>query len=229
MVAHMAITDWPVAERPREKLLLQGVSALSDAELLAIFLRVGVKGKSAVDLSRDLLTRYGSLSGIFKSDLKTMLTVTGMGASKFAQLQAVFEMSRRALAEELQVGDALNSPDKVIDYLRLKIGHLSKEVFMVLFLDAQNRVVANEILFEGTLTQTSVYPREVVKRALFHNAAALIVAHNHPSGVAEPSRADEAITQTLKKALELIDVRLLDHFIVAGNQYLSFVRQGLLG
>lgn len=224
----MAITDWPVSERPREKLLLQGVNALSDAELLAIFLRVGVKGKSAVDLSRELLTRFGSLNAIFKSDLKTMLMITGMGASKYAQLQAVFEMSRRALVEDLQAGDALCTPDKVIDYLRLKIGHLSKEVFIILFLDAQNRIVAHEVLFEGTLTQTSVYPREVVKRSLFHNAAGVIVAHNHPSGVAEPSRADEAITQTLKKALELIDVRLLDHFIVAGNQYLSFVRRGLL-
>lgn len=224
----MAITDWPEDERPREKLLQQGAATLSDAELLAIFLRVGVKGKSAVDLSRDLLKQFGSLNGIFSASLAQITQVHGMGESKYVQLQAIFEMSRRALVEEMQKADVLSSPDKVSDYLALKIGRLDREVFMVLFLDAQNRVITSEIMFEGSLTQTSVYPREVVKRALFHNAAAVILAHNHPSGVPEPSRADEMLTQELKKALALVDVRVLDHFIVAGNQTLSFANRGLL-
>lgn len=224
----MAITDWPEDERPREKLLQNGASTLSDAELLAIFLRVGVKGKSAVDLSRDLLNAFGSLNGIFSASLSDITQIHGMGESKYVQLQAIFEMSRRALAEEMQTTDVLSSPEKVSDYLSLKIGQLSREVFMVLFLDAQNRVITQEILFEGTLTQTSVYPREVIKRALHHNAASVILAHNHPSGVAEPSRADEMITQELKKALALVDVRVLDHFIVAGNVTLSFAARGLM-
>ncbi len=224
----MAITDWPEGERPREKLMQQGASSLSDAELLAIFLRVGVTGKSAVDLARDLLNRFGSLNGIFSASIDEIKDVHGMGESKYTQLQAIFEMSRRALAEEMQHGDVLSSPEKVSAYLRLKLGNLKKEVFEVLFLDAQNRVVSQETMFEGTLTQTSVYPREVVKRALHHNAAALIFAHNHPSGVAEPSRADEMLTQELKKALALVDVRVLDHFIIAGNSVLSFAERGLI-
>jgi DNA repair protein RadC len=224
----MAITDWHEDERPREKLLQHGASALSDAELLAIFLRVGVKGKSAVDLSRDLLTTFGSLNGIFSASLAEITQIHGIGESKYVQLQAIFEMSRRALVEEMQTTDVLSSPEKVSDYLSLKIGQLSREVFMVLFLDAQNRVITQEILFEGTLTQTSVYPREVVKRSLYHNAASIILAHNHPSGVAEPSRADELITHELKKALALVDVRVLDHFIVAGNATLSFAAKGLI-
>lgn len=224
----MAITDWPEGERPREKLLAQGAAILSDAELLAIFLRVGVTGKSAVDLARDLLTRFGSLNGIFATDLESLTEVNGIGTSKYAQLQAIFEMSRRALAEEMQARDVLSSPQQVRDYLCLKLGSLSREVFMVLFLDAQNRVLAQEELFAGTLTQTSVYPREVVKRALHHNAASVIFAHNHPSGVAEQSRADEVLTTLLKQALALIDIRVLDHFIVAGNTTLSFAERGLL-
>lgn len=224
----MAITDWPEGERPREKLLAQGAAILSDAELLAIFLRVGVTGKSAVDLARDLLSRFGSLNGIFAADLPSLSQVNGIGASKFAQLQAIFEMSRRALAEEMQTRDVLSSPQQVRDYLCLKLGGLSREVFMVLFLDAQNRVLAQEELFTGTLTQTSVYPREVVKRALYHNAASVIFAHNHPSGVAEQSRADEVLTTLLKQALALMDIRVLDHFIVAGNSTLSFAERGLL-
>jgi DNA repair protein RadC len=224
----VAITDWPEDERPREKLLAQGAAILSDAELLAIFLRVGVTGKSAVDLARDLLTRFGSLNGIFAADLPNLSQVNGIGASKYAQLQAIFEMSRRALAEEMQTRDVLSSPQQVRDYLCLKLGGLSREVFMVLFLDAQNRVLAQEELFSGTLTQTSVYPREVVKRALHHNAASVIFAHNHPSGVAEQSRADEVLTTLLKQALALMDIRVLDHFIVAGNSTLSFAERGLL-
>jgi DNA repair protein RadC len=224
----MAITDWPEGERPREKLLQSGVGSLSDAELLAIFLRVGVKGKSAVDLSRDLLTRFGSLNAIFDADINAISEVHGMGESKFCQLQAVFEMSRRALNEDMQVGDHLSSPEKVRNYLSLTLGHLTREVFMVLFVDTQNRIIANEILFEGTLTQTSVYPREVLQRALHHNAAAVMFAHNHPTGIAEPSSADTALTTSLKEALAVIDVRVLDHFIVAGNEMCSFAELGLL-
>lgn len=224
----MAITDWPEGERPREKLLQQGVSVLSDAELLAIFLRMGVVGKSAVDLARDLLTRFGSLNGIFAASLESLTAVSGIGSSKYAQLQAIFEMSRRALAEEMQTRDVLGSPSQVRDYLCLKLGGLQREVFMVLFLDAQNRVLAQEEMFSGTLTQTSVYPREVVKRALHYNAASVIFAHNHPSGLAEQSRADELLTTALKQALALVDVRVLDHFVVAGNTTLSFAEKGLL-
>ena len=224
----MAITDWPASERPREKLLQHGVTVLSDAELLAIFLRVGVTGKSAVDLARGLLTRFGSLNGIFAASLVELTQTSGIGSSKYAQLQAIFEMSRRALAEEMQLRDVLGSPQQVRDYLRLKLGGLAREVFVVLFLDAQNRVLAQEELFCGTLTQTSVYPREVVKRALHHNAGSVIFAHNHPSGVAEQSRADELLTAALKQALALVDVRVLDHFIVAGNATLSFAERGLL-
>lgn len=206
----------------------KGVQYLSDAELLAIFLRVGVTGKTAVDLARDLLTQFGSLSNIFNASVKEINAVHGMGDSKYCQLQAIFEMSRRALAEQIKHQNALSSPEKVSDYLRLKLIRQEREIFVVLFLDAQNRVQAQETLFEGTLTQTSVYPREVVKRALHHNAASVIFAHNHPSGIAEQSRADELITQALKKALDLVDIRVLDHFIVAGHQTMSFAERGLL-
>jgi DNA repair protein RadC len=224
----MAITDWPEGERPREKLMQQGAKALSDAELLAIFLRVGVAGKSAVDLARDLLNRFGSLNGIFSASLDQIQQVHGMGESKYCQLQAIFEMSQRALNEELHIRDVLSSPQKVRDYLSLAIGQLNREVFMVLFVDTQNRVIANEILFEGTLMQTSVYPREVIKRALYFNAAAVIFAHNHPSGAAVQSLADERLTRDLKAALALVDIRVLDHFVVAGNTAMSFVEKGLL-
>ena len=224
----MAITDWPAAERPREKLLELGVEALSDAELLAIFLRVGVTGKSAVDLARDLLTQFGSLNGIFAAQLSELTQVHGVGTSKYAQLQAIFEMSRRALSEKMHIKDILSSPQQVRDYLCLKLGNLTREVFVVLFLDAQNRVITTEEMFSGTLTQTSVYPREVVKRTLHHNAASVIFAHNHPSGIAQQSQADEIITKQLKQALALVDVRVLDHFIVAGNTTLSFSERGLL-
>lgn len=224
----MAITDWPASERPREKLIEMGADALSDAELLAIFLRVGVVGKSAVDLARDLLSQFGSLNGIFAATERELSQVHGIGTSKYVQLQAIFEMSRRALNEQLQARDVFQSPQQVRNYLVLKLGALTREVFMVLFLDAQNRLHAAEELFNGTLTQTSVYPREVVKRAIHHNAASVIFAHNHPSGVAQQSAADELITQQLKQALALIDVRVLDHFIVVGNQTLSFAERGLL-
>ncbi len=224
----MSIIDWPVGERPREKLLERGAAALSDAELLAIFLRTGVVGKSAVDLARELLARFGSLTQMFAASEKDFCAIHGMGQAKFVQLQAVLEMSRRALREEMQSGDALNSPRAVRDYLQLLLRSRQQEVFISLFLDAQHRVIATEELFQGTLTQTSVYPREVVKRALHHNAAAVIFAHNHPSGVAEPSQSDQLLTDALKQALALVDVRVLDHFIVAGAGCLSFAEKGLL-
>lgn len=225
----MAITDWPESERPRERLLKHGAGTLSDAELLAIFLRVGVKGASAVDLARTLLGHFGSLNRLFAATASEFAAIPGMGSAKYAQLQAVLELARRALREEISAGDALSSPRAVRDWLRLTLAALPHEVFMVLLLDAQNRLVAAEELFRGTLTQTSVHPREVVKLALSHNAAGAILAHNHPSGVAEPSRADEALTLALKQALALVDVKLLDHFIVAGGaEPLSFAERGLL-
>lgn len=224
----MAITDWPANERPREKLLEQGAESLFDAELLAIFLRVGVVGKSAVDLARDLLSRFGSLNAIFAASEAELSQIHGIGSSKYVQLQAIFEMSRRALNEQLQQRDVFKSPQHVRDYLILKLGSLNREVFLVMFLDAQNRLNATEEMFSGTLTQTSVYPREVVKRAMHYNAASVIFAHNHPLGVAEQSAADEMLTKQLKEALALVDVRVLDHFIIAGNQTLSFAERGLL-
>ena len=225
----MSITDWPADERPRERLLAQGAAALSDAELLAIFLRVGVKGKSAVDLARELIGHFGSLTRLFAATEGELSSIHGMGPAKFVQLQAVLEMSRRALAEEMKQSNAFATPGAVRDYLRLHLAGLPHEVFFALWLDAQNRLITGEELFRGTLTQTSVYPREVVKKALWHNAAAVVFAHNHPSGVSEPSSADESLTGELKKALALVDVRVLDHFIVAGqSQPLSFAERGLL-
>lgn len=225
----MAITDWPEDERPRERLLAQGAAALSDAELLALFLRVGVKGKSAVDLARDLITRFGSLNRLFSASQAEFSAIPGMGPAKYAQLQAVLEMSRRALAEELKQSSALSTPDAVRNFLRLHLAGLKHEVFFALWLDAQNRLIVAEELFCGTLTQASVYPREVVKNALSHNAAAVVLAHNHPSGVAEPSSADAHLTRELKQALALIDVKVLDHFIVAGDHNpVSFAEHGLL-
>lgn len=224
----MAITDWPEGERPRERLLAQGAAALSDAELLAIFLRTGVKGKSAVALARELLAHFGGLNRLFAATEKECREFRGLGQAKYAQLQAVIEMARRALKEDMHQGDALSSPAAVRDYLRLRLAHLPHEVFAALFLDAQNRVLAVEELFRGSLTQASVYPREVVKRALGHNAAGVIFAHNHPSGLAEPSQADRWLTDQLKAALALVEVRVLDHFVVAGARTVSFAEQGLL-
>jgi DNA repair protein RadC len=224
----MAITDWPLEERPREKLLAKGAESLSDAELVAIFLRTGLKGRSALDIARELLARFGSVSALFAADLPALRATPGLGSAKCAQLAAVMEMARRALRETLNRGSALNSPRTVRDYLRLKLQERPHEVFVGVFLDAQNRVLAVEELFRGTLTQTSVYPREVVKRALHHNAAALIFAHNHPSGVAEPSRSDEALTQALKQALALVDVKVLDHFVIGSGAAMSFAERGLL-
>ncbi|HEY6720848.1 MAG TPA: DNA repair protein RadC [Burkholderiales bacterium] len=224
----MAITDWPLQERPRERLIAQGAASLTDAELLAILLRTGVKGKSAVDLARQLLGRFGSVGGLLDAGYTILAGTPGLGTAKLAQLQAALELARRALKEEISSRDALSSPRAVRDYLRLLLAGREQEVFVVLLLDAQHRVVASEELFHGTLTQTSVYPREVVKCALKHNAAAVIFSHNHPSGVAEPSHADEILTRSLKSALALVDIRVLDHFIVAGSRTMSFAERGLL-
>ncbi|MGH8662459.1 MAG: RadC family protein [Burkholderiales bacterium] len=224
----MSIIDWPLDERPREKLLTKGAESLSDAELVAIFLRTGVRGRSAVDVAREALSRFGSLSGLIAADVDAATAVSGLGVAKYVQLQAALEMARRALREKLDRGSALGSPQMVRDYLRLRIQDRPHEVFVGVFLDAQNRVLAVEDLFRGTLTQTSVYPREVVKRALQHNAAAIIFAHNHPSGIAEPSRSDEALTGALKQALALVDVKVLDHFVIGAGTAMSFAERGLL-
>jgi DNA repair protein RadC len=226
----MAITDWPEGERPRERLLAHGPEALSDAELLAIYLRVGVRGKSAVDLARELLQRFdGQLGTLAEASLAELASVSGIGLAKAAQLKASFELARRALSQDMAIRDSFTSPGKVRDWLRLKLASRGHEVFMALWLDAQNRLLKADELFTGTLTQTSVYPREVVKAALANNAAAVILAHNHPSGIAEPSRADEMLTRSLKDALAMVDVKVLDHFIVAGNTPpLSFAERGLL-
>ena len=224
----MAISHWPAAERPRERLLAHGAGVLSDAELVALFLRTGIPGKSAVELGRELIGRFGGMSGLLAADASALGGIKGMGAAKRAQLAAVLEMARRALAEDMRSGSAMTSPQSVRDYLRIGLGAREYEVFVVLFLDAQHRVLGSEELFRGTLTQTSVYPREVVKAALRANAAAVIFAHNHPSGVAEPSQADELLTRQLKDALAMVDVRVLDHFIVAGRSTLSFAERGLI-
>ncbi|MBB5019121.1 DNA repair protein RadC [Chitinivorax tropicus] len=224
----MPITDWPADERPREKLLQKGPASLSDAELLAIFLRTGVVGKSAVDLARECLGRFGSLRGLFAATETQLCAIHGMGQAKYVQLQAVLEMARRALAEELREAPLLNSPERVRHYLTLQLSGLPVEVFWGLFLNTQNRLICSEELFRGTLSQTSVYPREVVKRALALNASAVLFAHNHPSGVAEPSQEDRQLTLVLKQALALVDVHVLDHFIVAGNVVTSFSEHGLL-
>jgi DNA repair protein RadC len=224
----VAITDWPEDERPREKLLQQGARNLSDAELLAIFLRTGVKGSSAVDLGRDLLVRFGSITALAQADLASFSANPGLGPAKYVQLQAAIELARRALAENIAAGDALSSPDAVRAFLRLTLGDRPHEVFMIVLLDAQNRVIGTEEVSRGTLTQTSVFPREVVKCALARNAAAVIFAHNHPSGVAEPSQADQLLTETLKRALALVDVKVLDHFIIGRGAAMSFAERGLL-
>ncbi|MGY4491702.1 RadC family protein [Pseudomonas sp. TE3610] len=224
----MSIRDWPAAERPREKLLKQGAAALSDAELLAIFLRTGVAGKSAVDLARTLLEGFGSLRALLEADQAAFSAKPGLGPAKFAQLQAVLEMSRRHLAERLTRDSALESPRAVRDYLKAMLRHEPHEVFGCLYLDTKHRVLAFEVLFRGSIDGAAVYPRQVVKRALAHNAAALILCHNHPSGNPEPSHADRVLTQRLKEALALVEVRVLDHFIIGEGEPLSMVEYGWL-
>ncbi len=224
----MTVRHWPEGERPRERLLAQGPQILSEAELLAVFLRIGLPGRSVLDLARGALDRFGSLNGLLHAARADVEAMPGFGPAKYAQLQAVLELARRALREDVRRDTVLDSPVKVRNYLRMAIGQLPHEVFSALFLDAQNRLIDYEELFRGTLTQTSVYPREIVKRALARNCAAVIFAHNHPSGVAEPSRADEMLTRTLSEALALVDVRVLDHIIVAGSGSVSFAERGLL-
>jgi len=219
---------WPPSERPRERLRAQGASALSDAELVALLLGSGCRGGPALDLARDALLRFGGVAELLAAPVAELASVRGFGPARAGAVASVVELARRALAHEAAARDALTSPQAVRDYLRLTLDARPHEVFMGLFLDSQNRVLAAEELFRGTLAQTSVYPREVVKAALAHNAAAMIFAHNHPSGVAEPSRADELLTQALKQALALVDIRTLDHFVVAGGRLTSFAERGLL-
>ena len=221
----MAISSWPVAERPRERLLERGAGYLTDAELVAVLLRTGVRGKNAVELARELLETFGGITGMLAAKLTA---VKGLGPAKRAQLAAALELARRAIGEELKAGALLTSPAAVRDYLRLAIGARQQEVFVCIWLDAQHRVIRFDEPFRGTLTQTSVYPREIVKAALEVNAAAVIFAHNHPSGAAQPSQADELLTRSLKEALALVDIKVLDHFIVAGNQAISFAERGLV-
>ncbi|SFC29119.1 RadC family protein [Massilia yuzhufengensis] len=223
----MKISEWPLEQRPRERLLRAGAGALSDSELLAIFLRVGVAGKSAVSLARDMLDHFGSLHRLLHATSGEFGQLHGLGPAKYAQLQAAVELTRRAVAEEFE-REALCSPQAVRDYLRHQFALQAHESFVVLFLDVKNRLINYEEMFRGTLTHTSVYPREVVKAALRRNAAALILAHNHPSGVAEPSEADLRLTSALVQALALVDIRILDHFVVAGTQVHSFAEHGQL-
>lgn len=223
----MTISQWPLAERPREKLLNKGAEALSDAELLAIFLRTGCKGVTAVDLARQLLDNFGGLKPMLQASQSEFCQHHGLGNAKYAQLQAVMEMAKRHLLEQLSRGDALCSPAQTRQFLSAQLASYPHEVFACLFLDNRNRVISFEKMFYGTIDGASVYPREVVRMALKKNAAAVIFAHNHPSGVAEPSRADEQITQRLKEALALVDIRVLDHFVI-GDEVVSFAERGLL-
>ena len=224
----MVLKDLPPDARPREKLLARGPDALADAELIALLLRTGVKGHSVLQLAQQLLTEFGGLSGLLQAEPADLKRIKGLGPAKRAEMSAVLELARRSLSQELMQRPVFDSPSKVKDYLRLQIGSKPHEVFVVLFLDAQNRLIRAEEMFRGTLTQTSVYPREVLKRALDLGAAAVLLAHNHPSGAAEPSRADEFLTQTLSKALALIDVRVLDHLVVSQAEVVSFAERGLL-
>jgi DNA repair protein RadC len=223
----MGIKDLPPGARPREKLLARGPQALSDVELLAILLRTGMAGKNVFELSQELLATDG-IAGLLQATPASLKLVKGLGPAKQAELLAVFEIARRAMLQRLQEREAFHTPDAVKQYLQLQLAHKNHEVFAVLFLDSQNRLLAMEELFRGTLSQTSVYPREVVLRALHHQAAAVVLSHNHPSGSVQPSRADEALTQNLKASLALVDVRVLDHIIVGQGQSLSMAEQGLV-
>jgi DNA repair protein RadC len=225
----MAISDWPAVERPREKLLARGAPALSDAELLAIFLRVGVAGKTAVDLARELLDRFGGLRQLLVANPEEFCAARGLGVAKYAQLQAVLEIARRHLQEGLQRADVLSDPLLTRRYLQAQLRSHGREVFAALFLDSQHRMLAFEPLFFGTIDSAVVYPREVVRRALHHNAAAVIVAHNHPSGIAEPSQADRRLTERLREVLQVVDIRLLDHVVVGDVDNVSFADRGCEG
>ncbi|MBA3597148.1 MAG: DNA repair protein RadC [Methylibium sp.] len=224
----MSFDQLPLEARPREKLLARGPAALADAELLALLLRTGTAGQDVLQMAQALLDQFGGLGGLMAAEPQALLRVRGLGPAKRAELAAVLEIARRTLVERLSTAPVFDAPQTVKDYLRLQLAGLQHEVFAVLFLDSQQRLLAFEELFRGTLSQASVYPREVVKRALALNAAAAILAHNHPSGVAEPSRADDVLTQTLKAALALVDVRVLDHFVVSRGGVVSFAERGLL-
>lgn len=224
----MSIKDLPAALRPREKLLAHGAAALADAELLALLLRTGLAGKGVLQLAEELLQRQGGLAGLLQAQAQDFRQVKGLGPAKCAELTAVMEIARRAVAQQLQRGPVFDSPAKVKEFVALRLGGLDHEVFAVLFLDSQHRLIEMRELFHGTLTQTSVYPREVLRQAMALNAGAVILSHNHPSGLAEPSRADEFLTQSLKNALQMVDVRVLDHLVVGAGQVVSFAERGLL-
>jgi DNA repair protein RadC len=224
----MSLKDLPAEMRPREKLLARGGAALSDVELLALLLRTGLPGRGVFDLATQVLQGFGGFAGLLRAEAADLKRIKGLGPAKRAEIAAVLEIARRALAQPLRDKPVFDAPQKVKDYLALHLGQRLQEVFAVLFLDGQHRLIELEILFHGTLTQTSVYPREIVRQALKHNAGAVILAHNHPSGVAEPSRADEHLTQTLKSALQLVDVRVLDHLVVGQGTVTSFAERGLL-
>ena len=224
----MAISDWPPSERPREKLLSQGAQSLSDAELLAIFLRTGTVAASALDQARQLLSEFGSVRGILEASHTDFCAQPGMGTSKFVQFQAALELSQRHMLQTLQRSDCLTSSALTRSYIHARMRAYTREVFLCLFLDNQHRVIAQEELFYGTIDGSAVHPREVVRRSLHHNAAALIFAHNHPSGVAEPSQADISITRRLKNALSLVDIRTLDHLVVGDGEVTSLAERGLL-
>jgi DNA repair protein RadC len=224
----MVLKDIPADARPREKILALGPGALADAELIALLLRTGYKGTSVLQLAQQMLDAFGGLTGLLHAQPADLKRIKGLGPAKRAEMAAVIELARRSLARELRQSPALDEPAKVKAFLKLQLGAHAHEVFAVLFLDARHQLLQLEEMFRGTLTQTSVYPREVVKRALDLNAAAVILAHNHPSGAAEPSRADEYLTQTLVSALKLVDVRVLDHMVVGRADVTSFAERGLL-
>ena len=224
----MGIQNWPKSERPREKLIERGPQSLSDAELLAIFLRTGVAGKSAVDLARDLQNQHGSIGALLNADFATFTSSRGLGAAKYAQLQAVLELARRHLLEKVDRGDEITSPQAIRKFLQLQLRSQEREIFYGVFLDNRHRILRSEALFLGTINSATVHIREIIKAALSCNAAAVIIAHNHPSGVADPSSADLQITKRISEALAFVDVRLLDHFVVAENCVESFAERGLL-
>jgi DNA repair protein RadC len=224
----MLLKDIPEDARPREKLLARGPGALSDAELLALLLRTGLPGKNALQMGEELLKKFGGVAGLLHTGADALQSIKGLGPAKRSEIMAVLELARRALTAQLKQQTLFDSPEAVRDYLQLQLGSRPHEIFAVMFLDSQHRLIVLEELFRGTLTQTSVYPREVVVRALALNAASVVLAHNHPSGTAQPSRADEALTQTLKAALALVDVRVLDHFVVTSTEAVSMAERGLL-
>jgi DNA repair protein RadC len=225
----MTLLDLPADSRPREKLLARGAAALSDTELLALLLRTGLAGKGVMTLAQELVETFGGLAGLLHTDARALGRIKGLGGpAKRSQLVAVLELARRAMAEQLRARQVLDTPEALSHYLQLHLAHRGHEVFAVLFLDAQHRMIALEEMFRGTLAETSVYPREVVVRALYHQAAAVVLAHNHPTGLVRPSRADEALTRGLRAALALVDVRVLDHVIVGPGQSLSMAQQGLM-